>query len=142
MFCRSLFVLFLFVNVLSVLLRFNDSDYSIWYLQTLPTKVHILSVITYKVKINKQFNNVIYLHKKKNVGYKISTTVHNNESKFTNCRMKEWFHITGIKNTHVKYRFHHTNNGWMFLYISNRISSFSNFRYDRALLNSSNLKIN
>jgi 23S rRNA maturation-related 3'-5' exoribonuclease YhaM len=24
-----------------------------------------------------------------NVGYKISTTVHNNESKFTNCRMKE-----------------------------------------------------
>jgi hypothetical protein len=33
-FCGSLFVLFLLAIVLSVLLRFTDSDYPFWYLQT------------------------------------------------------------------------------------------------------------
>ena len=35
MFCRSLFVLFLWVIVLSVLLRYTVSDCPFWYLQTL-----------------------------------------------------------------------------------------------------------
>jgi hypothetical protein len=55
------------------------------YLQTLPTNVHILSVITYKVKINKQFNNVIYLHKKKTWGIKYPQLyITNNNNKSTN----------------------------------------------------------
>ena len=40
MFCRSLFVLFLLVIVLSVL-RFTDSDYPPWYLQTLLAALQI-----------------------------------------------------------------------------------------------------
>ena len=38
MFCRSLFVLFLLAIVLSVHLRFTDSDYLFWYLQTFLVK--------------------------------------------------------------------------------------------------------
>jgi hypothetical protein len=34
-FCRSLFVLFRFTIALSALLRFTDSDYPLWDLQTL-----------------------------------------------------------------------------------------------------------
>jgi len=54
-FCRSLFVLFIFAIVLSVLLQFTDSDYPIWYMLTyfVKKKINNTSVSTFNHAILK-----------------------------------------------------------------------------------------